>query len=305
MAQYDLGVRFGRSLSRGAGVFVGTVKAVTDRVDNHPSQSDPSAPTVKDVKVSVDDWLWGDESLRKAEVSLVRISRPNTIQFRTDEGWSAWDGVEVHVNDRLLISFYDGEAESGASQAKLTKYGLILSEERRFQSVRDALALHAMLAQNPQQISMAPELIGKNKDPFLAGYVVSYLTLGIRPYSVDAEASVLTELLGRNDLPKAARLNNRVTLTAKLLSNLYPVSQETRDSVTKALIGIASSEDMALAKQAVVILVGLSDKRKLNMRPFLDGERRKRLNKVYLTAFNANVRKAHPDFESQLRATSP
>ncbi len=292
--QFDLGRRLGKSLAKGSAVFVGTIRAVDPRVIEGGSTINREAPYRADVMVTVDQWLSGDVPSQKADVRLELVKRPNSLKFRSDEGWSPWDGVDVQVNNRLLV-VYDS---TGDDQANSTNIRLLISDQNLFQAVRDSVILDTMLAKNPDEILRAPTLLSTRKDSILAGYIISYLTDRVRPNSVNTDALVLSNLFRSNTLSSVAWLPIRMTLTHLLSSEHYPVTEETRETATQALIVIGCANDAELAKQAVTILVVLSDRKKINMRPLLNEEQRKALNRIYRSAFSKDS--AHPNFVSQL-----
>jgi hypothetical protein len=84
-----------------------------------------------------------------------------------------------------------------------------------------------------------------------------------------------------------------------MLSNFDAVSPRARSTVTEALVLAGTRDDPALAKNALAALIKISDNNKLDMRPFLNANRRQKLAKAYLASFT-DTREEHPKFESQL-----
>lgn len=286
--RYDVGRQLYLSLLRNYSVFIGTVTKID------PGKSG------EQVTVTTDEWLWGDTSRRKSNMRLVRPNQSERSNLGSS-GSSPWAGVELQINRRLLVVSDIDASGDGQVDIVTPNYGLIISDEALFQSLRDTLNFHSMLGKNSEEIVRAPDLLTKANDSILAGYVVSYLWRGTRPNSANTEALVLSKLLASNAVPTIAWLNIRMALTHLMLNRMTPVAESTFASVVNNLVTIGSGDDEKRAAQAVKILLDISDKKALKLAPFLNEQKRTRLSKIYFSNFTGSGHRNHPAFESQLQ----
>ena len=298
--EFDIGSKLAFSLMKGCSIFIGTVMANSEPISDTGAAANNVVVHTR-VSMTEDEWLWGDQSQRKQTVQLERVFRPNNLGFNS-VGWDVWNGIDVRSGNRLLVVVYNDEEENRVASGAMNKFGLILSDETLFSSIQDTLALHALYMQNPEEIAGAPDWINTKTDAIFSGYLISFLRRQRGFGSMDTEALVLSKLLGNKRVLTTGWFFIRQVLEWLMLEEDPSLSNATRDSVTEALVVAGSSDNVVLAKDAIAVLLRLGDNNKLDMQPFLNAERRRKISRTYRTVLKGDAQKGHPEFESQLNA---
>jgi len=86
-----------------------------------------------------------------------------------------------------------------------------------------------------------------------------------------------------------------------MLSEFEPLSDSTRRDLMEILTSVGSSDDLQRAADAIIILLRLSDRKQLQMKPYLNSQKQRRLNQNYRELIKeGKVKGGHAEFEQQL-----
>jgi len=295
-SQFRLGRQLGDRLVKGCVALVGTIASV-GAPRQEPGEPDPKrAVMYRDVRLTVTEWLHG-----KGEPGDVEVLAASEPEFsKTGLGpWRAWEGVTLEPGTPLLVLRWTAAAPRPNWHGTSEDVALAVSDQRRFDAIRQAIVQHHRFEQEPGAIWAAVRLFQAQTqaDPLVKGYVLTYLMDAASVAHVDATAKALAGLIAQQEgLPD----EGRAAIADWLSGSFYRLDAATRKSVTETLVGAAAADDPAVASPALTVLVRLGDADLLDMKAFLTPARQQKMTSNY-RAFQARTKGAgHAGFESQL-----
>jgi hypothetical protein len=301
-----VGWNLARCLIAGCSIFTGAVQEIVEP-ELQVKSADPTTPYLK-VSVTVDEWLYGEPQQLERQVHLDKVP----IEIRhgpalTSQG-DVWRNVKLEVGKRLLVVFFpatpDGN-EKRDSLSKVDRYGLVISDEKLFSSIRDTVANHIRYATKPEDLLDAPSLLNAHSDNVFSSYLVYYFRVKGGYENTDTEATVVSQLIGNSHVAEEHLRLLEGPLVLAMTNSDAPVSEVTHSQVTDRLIAAGCSENATLASSALRVLVSLSDSGNINIKPFLSETQRKKLIKNYKALISPDaVENKQARFESQLGLSS-
>jgi hypothetical protein len=292
---FGIGTKLGEALARDCSIFVGIVSSVKDSsIANTPPVK--SSPNSVEINFVVNEWLWNKpvDGASKVKLSNFPLSRSKPFDVSLSP-----DGKDIapHVGDQfLIVSYPDKDNHLSVSQ-----YAMVLSDGSVFQQVRDTVNRHALYLKQPNEMINALPGLDTSDDLVFCGYFVRYLWRAGRPNNSDNEAMVLGKLLINERIPSDGWPLIRATLTRILFDADFPISDTSRKTVVDEIIAASSGKSIQLAKQTIPILLRLSDKKQLDMKPFLSSDRLRNLTANYRSLRSTGyVQDTHSEFEAQL-----
>ncbi len=89
--EYNLGSKLGESLFRGCSILIGTIRAAGEPVKENDKMEAQDAAFYTGVDVTVEEWLWGEQTHRGPVFHLDQVSPPERRKY--DNGpWSVRKG---------------------------------------------------------------------------------------------------------------------------------------------------------------------------------------------------------------------
>ena len=307
IGQFRLGRQLGDCLVKGCVALVGTIASVgTPRQE--PGEPDPKrAVMYRDVRLTAIEWLHGKGE--PGDVQVLAASEPEAS--KTGRGpWRAWVGVTLETGAPLLVLRWTSAASSPNWHGTPEDVALAVSDQSRFDAIRQAIVQHHRFEQEPGAIWAAVRLFQAQTkaDPLVKGYVLTYLMDAASVQHVDATAKVLAGLLAPAQPGDAAGQVNdglpdeaRAAIADWLAGDFYRLDDATRKSVTETLVAAAAAEAPAAAVAPLTVLVRIGDIELLDMKAFLTPPRQQKIAANY-RAFQARTKGApgHAGFEAQL-----
>jgi len=301
--EYRTGRRLADAVIRDASIVVGTVYQVVGPNGSRSPDLNERALSYEKVTLGIDEWLTSQPKAALPEIELKRVPLVMGIQYGSQWKGAPWERVNLKVGARLLIAFIPGDSQA-ENLSEIGNYTLVISDPSLFPAIREALTLHRRYLQSPKEVLNASDNLTSARHSVFVGYFVAYLWRGGSFGDPDAEALALGRLLANPGFPEMSSFYAAQALGRLMFSQSRPLSEATRRLLTEELVVAGVSIRPTIAKSALGLLLRLADKKQLNMRPFLTAERRRKLTQTYQTTL-ASENQRHPDFESQLRATSP
>ena len=301
--EYRIGRRLADAVIRDASIVVGTVRQVVGPDGNRSPDLNERALSYEKITLGVDEWLTGQPKAALPEIELKRVPLVMGIQYGSQWKGAPWERVNLKVGARLLIAFIP-ENRQAENFSEIDNYTLVISDPSLFPAIREALMWHQRYRQNPKEVLNASDILDSGQHSVFVGYLVAYLWRGSSFGDPDADALALGRLLANPGFPEMSSFYAAQALGRLMFSQSRPLSEATRRLLTEELVVAGVSNRPTIAKSALGLLLRLADKNQLNMGPFLTAERRRKLTQTYQTTL-ASGNQRHPDFESQLRATSP
>src|SRR5262249_43518805 len=148
----------------------------------------------------VDEWLYQEPEHWTQRLRLDNVPMAMTRNYGTEFQGAVWSGVKMQVGTRLLISFKPDTPPDGELH-RISRYGLVMSNEDMFASIRATLDYHVRYISVPDQIANVPALIHSSTDGVFSAYVASYLWRTGGPPHTDTSASVLSEIVSEGGTP--------------------------------------------------------------------------------------------------------
>jgi hypothetical protein len=252
--QYTIGFRLATAFSDNCSFLIGSV-------DNFIDQK---------VELIIEEQLWG-KKIDEPRVELNYVT-PRT-DFRTRRSArSPWDYVNVQKGNKLFVTL--------CNSSGLRRNWVVISDETLFSTVRELIKYHDKFQQNPDIILAADKLLAKQDNFIFAGYVTTYLRGGVFSRAKNT-ALVFSQLLGNSKVPKTTWAFAQITLRSILTrEGEKALTNETRDLVISRVVDLGSSDNKA-AEQAIRLLVSLAEKDKIDLKSFLDKEKRDKLRQNY------------------------
>ena len=272
-----VGMKLGLCLIRDCSICVGTLQQVLG-----PEPSSDSAERRKQyyskVVIAVDEWLYRKPEHWTQRLQLDNVPMAMTRYFGTEFQGERWSGVKVQIGTRLLIAFYPDTLPDGALR-RITRYGLVMSNEDMFASIRATLDYHVRYISDPDQIANVPALIHSSADGVFSAYVTSYLWRSGGPPHTDTSAFVVSEIVCEGGTPGTVLLWPR--LVGMLLDADHPLSDAMRVQVMTRLVEASCSEKLELAGNPILVLIDLVAADATGIEPFLSPSSRRRLTENY------------------------
>jgi len=125
------------------------------------------------------------------------------------------------------------------------------------------------------------------------------VTGGLRDHT-DIDAIVLSQLIGDNHISEGGWRFLEAPLIRAMSNADYPVSEATSSRVTETLVTAGCSENLSLARSALLVLMTLSETNQIDMKPFLTQRRRQKLLNNYKALLNSMDVQGQAAFESQI-----
>lgn len=254
---------------------------------------DSNAVLHASIDVRIDEWLWNQ---RPDLGNAIQLDQSIVTGKRrlSSEGRSVWDDVDVQAGGRLIVALR-------TDQNAPRKYVFVVSDVNLFPAIGVTLMWHRQYLSNSSSLVSAPELTNDSTNPFFLGYFATYLWRGGSFGNRDEEAMALGKLLTRSAPVAGSSGLIRVALQRYVMNDSKSLSKSAHQSVTESLVIAGSSEDLKPAEQAITLLIRLAQQRKLEMRPYLTADRRRRLSMNFRALVQAGkVDKNHAAFDSQL-----
>ncbi len=290
-SQYEVGNRLATSVIEGCTIFIGSVRQIERPVRGIPSEREGAVQAKLNLRI--DEWLWNRQADLGPVIEVVQTISSEKRRLGS-EGRSAWDGVEVSVGARLLVAL-------NRTQTGDQRYELVISDGSLFPIVQQALAWHTRYVREPNEVLNASQVVIGNTDSIFLSYFVSYLYRGGTFGNHEFEALALGGLLSNVHLSQQSSAFLRLTLARFMLSEFEPLSDSTRRDLMEILTSVGSSDDLQRAADAIIILLRLSDRKQLQMKPYLNSQKQRRLNQNYRELIKeGKVKGGHAEFEQQL-----
>jgi hypothetical protein len=296
---YDswVGWTLGSCLIGDCSVLIGTVRELRSPA---PASAEPRSLFYPTVRISVDEWLYGEPPQARAVLTLNRVPFVSGPVVNSESPESRWRGVELRVGSKLLIAFDLAKAKERNPLKEIDRYSLAVSDSALIGTIRTTLGHHARYVKNPDEMADAPKILAEQSNRVFAAYLMSYLRAKGEEHT-DTTALVLSQLVGDRHFPEEARRSFEAPLIRAMSNDSSPVSEATRNQVTQALVTLSCSDEAALARNALRVLVILSDGNAVNVRPWLTQDCREKIIKNYKELIaQGSVAKGQSAFESQL-----
>jgi len=297
--EYELGQKLGTALADNCSIVVATVRSVSAPVKDAEGAETANAASSTNVQLVVDEWLWAAPERKTTELQVVRVTPPERQKY--DNGpWLAWKDAEVTAGNKLIVALYPKQAGNRAYRGKPYDVALAVSDVSTFAAIREALYRHDRYLHNPSELAAAGG--GPVSQPLLLGYTVSYLWRGGTYGNRDSEALALERFLENRDLPEPAATLIKLTLPRLMSSESRALSDATRRSLLESLVVAGANEDAKVASRAISVLLRLSDRNQLDIAPYLNPERQRKLAENYRASVeNKMIHQRNANFESQLK----
>lgn len=299
---YDswVGWTLGGCLLGNCSVFIGTVQELSGPNQQHTAAEEPRSLFYSKVRVSVDEWLYGEPEQSRPLLKLDRVPFIRGPVVHSESPESRWKDVELRVGSKLLIAFDPTKTKSREPLKEIDRYSLAVSNTALFDTIRATLANHARYVKNPDEMSDAPRILDAQSNRIFGSYLMSYVR-GRGEDHTDTAAIVLSQLVGNEHFPEEAWRLFEAPLIRAMSNSDYPVSDATRNQVTQALVASSCSDKAALAKSALRVLVILSGSNDVNIKPLLTQGCREKIIKNYRDLILPDTAdKGQSAFESQL-----
>ncbi len=294
MELFATGQRLGECLVRGCVVFTGVVQSVGDpRME--PGEPDPQrAMTTRSVDVKVSEALFGKPN--GSSVRLLYAARPEKTKTALGP-WVPWHAATVETGRELLVALWAGDAPRATWMGKPEDVAIVVSDKAQFGAIRDIITEHRRFELTPKEVETIPRLIPYKHNNLFTGYALAYLMEGETVRNVDRAATVLSQLLGNELVPPAGR----ILIGNWLASTFYRLSPSARQTATEALVAAASANSATVAYPAVSVLIRLADLQILNLQPFADDARHRKVVENYRKFLAQNkAQQASPELETRL-----
>jgi hypothetical protein len=285
---FELGMQVGEAFSRDCAMFIGMVSAV--------DKDDPKANVV----INPSEWLWKQPQDPKETSSVdYTLAKLKPLLINSDLNLN---GPLFHVGEELLV--VDCPPSKRGTNADGEKYALVLKDQALAAQVRSLVNRHSVYAKSLADIASALDNLEKSDDLVFCGYLVRYLWRAAKPANFDSESMVLSKLLLNPKVPGGDLSLIRMTLTRMLADKDFPMSSSSRNYVIENLIRAGSGNNIQVARQAIPILLMLTESEQLDLKPFLNVGSPKALAANYVSLSSAGqIRGKHPGFEAQLGIT--
>jgi len=293
--QFKAGSDLGSALAANGSIFSATVLRVEPLTKNVKGE-DSNAVLHASLDVKIDEWLWNQRPDLGSTFQLDQTVVPGKRRLSSEER-TVWDDVDVQVGGKLIVAL-------SRNQDAPRKYLFVVSDVDLFPAVGVALMWHRQYLSDPGSLVSAPELVNDSQNPFFLGYFASYLWRGGSFGNRDEEAIALGKLLTHTRPVAGSSGLIRIALQRYVMSDSKPLSRSAHRSVTESLVIAGSSEDLKVAQPAITLLIRLAQERKLEMRPYLTGDRSVGLSMNFRTLVQTGkVDRNHAAFYSQLIKT--
>lgn len=275
---YDLGLVIGRLISQGCVAFGGEITGV--------GQSRPAAENkelrLQPFELKVKTTLFGKSPAAGGTVELTAAEHPGMIKS-PDELWRVWQHVPVARGVQLVVFRWPEGAGGELWGVQRTVAGVFASAHdiERVRKIADWNDRHDGSASRLAAAIAAIDGRVDFSDPLYAGYVVGRL-LGqekLERNERDTVVRALALLLG-NDRIEAS---DRTSLSARLSGDYGFTTAATQAVAVKALVQAAAGEGR-VAQDAVFRLGEISKTHKLDLKPFLTADLKKKLLATYRAA---------------------
>ncbi len=276
---YLIGQRLADSLLQQCSIFSGTIQSIESK----------ESEQIKQVDFHIDNWLVGKRINNENDTKIVFST---WVSKKAGRDENLLENVNLEKGGRLLVASCD-------ENNTLNTYKLVVSEEKYFPDIREVIKYNNSKVTKDGLLDV-PQILKVQNNFVFAGYIIQYLwRLGIT-VNPNSSAIVLTELLGKDTIPKNAGGLVRGQLDY-LLSGENDLLPTTRETITEKLVEMGSSKNKEEAEQAIYVLVSLSQKNKINISPFLRKENLSSLNQNYKTLVKEKVApQERKKFEEQL-----
>jgi hypothetical protein len=278
--EFEYGKALAFSFRRGCSIFVGRIISVNEPVKNNEAETKSEKDSMQSptlytkINLSVKEVLWGDDLKAANDVQLKR--HYPYVNRLVGDGWNPWYNVDLQLGGKLLIVRYK---EKVGDQ----EYGLIVSDESLFPSIRETISHHIRFIQTPDAALDAPKILSSQIRGVFGGYLVHYFRTGGYANTAN-DVIVLSQLLGNKALPESSWYFIERALTLKLLKaqTENSISETTRQNVIYSLIEKGCSNDPQLFKFAIRSLTSLREA-DIAIRFYMSEQQRKKLIENYKT----------------------
>jgi hypothetical protein len=239
--------------------------------------------------LSVDEWLAGKRETESEPLLVSYVRSPNP----KISGGNVWQGTNAEVGKKLFLS----------SCRPLTGeigFDLVVSNETLFPVIRELIQLETELTADETTILGAARSLGKRQSHVFGGYLMQRIwrlgTIG----NPDARALALTEMLGSKNLPESAWPIVREQIQY-LVGGNGVLRPETLDELSRRLIASGAGDDKSAASEAILVLVAVTEKGRIDLGRFWDDKNADKLGRNYRDlVFNRISSEERKRFEKQL-----
>ncbi len=278
MPDYDLGLVTGKLIGHGCVAFSGEITSVgkvRQAAENEELRLQP-------FELKVETTLFGKSPATGEAVELTAAAHPRKIKSQ-DELWRVWQDVPVTKGTKLFVFRWPagGGGELWGIQRTVAS---VFTNGRDVERVRKIAEWNDRHDGSASRLAAAVAAIDGRvdlSDPLYAGYVVGRL-LGqerLERNERDVVVRALALLLG-NDRIEA---NDRKSMSARLSGDYDFATAATQTVAVKALVRAAAGEGL-VAQDAVFRLSEISKTHKLDLKPFLTADLKKKLLATYKAA---------------------
>lgn len=285
---YELGEKLADSILSGCSIFTGSIQEIRPISDNVNKNSKQEIE--KKIIFFIENWLRGE---RVFSENIIELDYYLSLNRKNPQENSVWQNVKVDVGKQLLIAYCPDK-----NVAK--KYGLVTSEEKYFQSIKEVIDYQARYENDKNILLEVPQILNTKDDFIFAGYINTYIwrmgTIG----DVDNFALVLASLLGSKTVPSNEWRIVGSNLQYLIVGNALKAA--TRDEIANKLVELGSSEGESEVELAIGLLVHLSSKDNFDLNKFLSNQQRLGLKQNYQKLIIKEVsQEERVEFERQLQ----
>lgn len=298
---YQLGYRLGECLAaEGCQIFEATIQTLGDPAKQEGSAPEKS-PVLREVMVIVDENLAGPGNVPGQRVSLQSVGRPALTKTALGP-WNVWENANLAANGKILVALWGPKAPRPTWQGEAEKVAMVTTDTESFPTIREVIHKHNEVEASPEEL-MAISKGSDLSDQYLLGYLMAYVNKKEVIRNVDTAAKIFSSLLTNEVVPDFVRND----IPARLLVDSYRLSDKTRNTVTKTLVGAAANDNARLSETAIDVLIQLSNDKRFNMQPFITPELRSKLLANYqaLLSKRGGSRGEHRSFETQIGIDVP
>ncbi len=293
--EFKAGQTLGRCLANDCLVFFAIVRNIGPP-EKDANEADDWAIVDRELMLEVSDWLWGDRQALGTPLQIKHSMRPTLYKSAPDR-WSKWEGVEVKLNEKLLLALTWPQAGQKSEKDLSEQVVLAVSNGILATKASEAVNMQTKLTQAREALDTVPAALESQPDDFTAGYIISYLARSEVQRNPDGAARTLSSLLKIKTLSRLARDE----IATEIITTYDRASVETRSLVAKSLVETAADNDLAQSVPALSALIWMTENGTLDLKSLLNGEQKKRVSTNYQAAFKDGlIDKGHSSFEFQL-----
>ena len=239
--EYTIGVNLAQALSERSLIFAGVIQGV---------KSSEGDKQLKIVEFLVDDWIVGK---RDTTGNSLQLTFNIAVNIKAGPDENSYEGVKLVSGQRLIVG---GDLSTNS-------FRFVLSDEAYFSTIKDVVRYDSLGFADDTSDRIL-ERLSSERNFVLAGYIVQRFYVTGTAGDVNERAKVLAELLDNTNSPKWiwGRILGELSEYLAADNLLMPI---VRDRIVQKMVEIATKKDDYAAEQAILLLVHLSNREKINL----------------------------------------